>query len=211
MTGLTRRATIAGLAAVPLAGCGEGGGWHDIDVTGTSPDLRFTLAEAPTGRTVTAATFHGHVTMLYFGYTTCPDVCPLTLQNVATALRRAGRRAAGTRFLFVTVDPERDTLPVLAEYTALFGPEFIGLRGTPDQLARLARRFRVAYSVTPATSTTPEQVTHTSIIYVFDRLGAARLIVPSMATATPDIAGLASDLARLDRARGGASWLDRLA
>lgn len=215
MTALvTRRHVAAALASaslLPLAGCGgEGGAWHDIDVTGTSPALRFDLAEAPSGRTVTGRDFRGELAMLYFGYTSCPDVCPLTLQNAATALARAGRSAVGTRFLFVTVDPGRDTLPVLAQYAALFGPRFVGLRGTPDQLARLARRFRIAYSVTPATATEPEQVAHTSIVYVFDRSGAARLIVPSLASANPDIAGVASDLGRLGRARRDASWLDHL-
>ena len=210
---MTRRGLLAAALALPfpLAACGDGGDWHDIDVTGTSPSLEFTLAEAPTGRIVTEAAFRGAPTMLYFGYTSCPDVCPLTLQNAASALARAGAVARATRFLFVTVDPDRDTLPVLAEYTALFGPAFVGLRGTPDQLARLARRFRIAYAVTPATRTAPEAVTHTSIVYVFDRDGAARLIVPSLATSTPDIAGVSSDLARLARARGGdVSWFDRV-
>ncbi len=209
---MTRRGALGALVALPLSlgGCDEGGGWHDIDVTGTSPSLRFALAEAPSGRTVTETDFRGDVTMLYFGYTNCPDVCPLTMQNAAAALARAGAAARSTRFLFVTVDPDRDTLPVLAEYAALFGPSFVGLRGTADQLARLARRFRIAYGVTPATRTAPEAVTHTSIVYVFDRTGAARLIVPSLATATPDVSGVASDLARLARARGGVSWLDRI-
>ena len=207
---MTRRGAIAALLALPLAGCGDRDGWHDIDVTGTSPSLRFTLEEAPSGRTVTEADFRGAVTMLYFGYTSCPDICPLTLQNVSSALAAAGAAARGTRFLFVTVDPGRDTPSVLANYVALFGPAFVGLRGTPDQLARLARRFRIAYAVTPATASEPEQVTHTSIVYVFDRSGAARLIVPSLATATPDIRGVASDLARLGRSPDGVSWFDRI-
>ncbi len=208
-----RRRALAGLAALPiatagLAGC-DGDAWADIDVTGTSPDLAFTLAEAPTGRTVTASDFRGAPSMLYFGYTNCPDVCPLTLQNVSMALDRAGPAAADVRFLFVTVDPTRDTLPVLGQYVALFGPRFVGLRGTPDQLARLARRFRIAYAVTPATPGQPETVTHTSIIYVFDARGRARLIVPSLASATPDIKGVARDMARLGRSPTEVSWLDR--
>ena len=208
--GITRRLAVSGVLGLPLAACGGDAPWHDIDVTGTSPSLRFALEEAPSGRTVTEADFRGALTMLYFGYTSCPDVCPLTLQNASAALARAGAAARGTKFLFVTVDPGRDTLPALAQYTALFGSAFVGLRGTPDQLARLARRFRIAYSVTPATATAPEAVTHTSIVYVFDRRGDARLIVPSLATATPDIAGVGADLARLARAPGGdMSWFDR--
>ena len=86
-----RRRALALLASSPLAGCVDGGGgWHDIDVSGTSPPLRFALERAPDGRTVTAADYRGRIVLLYFGYTSCPDVCPLTLQNVNVALSRSG-------------------------------------------------------------------------------------------------------------------------
>jgi protein SCO1/2 len=178
---------------------------QDIDVTGTSPSLDFTMQATPDGRTVTQADFHGLVTLLYFGYTFCPDVCPLTMQNVASALARTGDAAKQIRVLFVTVDPGRDTVPVLKAYTALFGPEFVGLRGNADQLALLAKRFRIAYSVTPSADPRQYEVTHGSAITVFDRQGDARLLVPSMASQTPDIDGLAADLVRLTRERP--SWL----
>ena len=80
------------------------------------------------------------------------------------------------RVLFVNVDPNRDSLPVLKQYVALFGPQMVGLRGTPDELASLARRYRVAYSVTPAQDGHPYQVTHSSIVYVFDQDGNVRLL-----------------------------------
>jgi protein SCO1/2 len=169
----------------------------DIDVTGTAPSLAFTLQATPDGRTVTQADYQGVVTMLYFGYTFCPDVCPLTMQNVAAALGKTGDAAKHVRFLFVTVDPGRDTIPVLKSYTGLFGPAFTGLRGDPDQLERLTKRFRIAYSVTPSADPRRYEVSHSSAIYVFDRQGGARLLVPSMASQTPDIDGLAADLVRL--------------
>ncbi len=171
--------------------------WHDIDVTGTSPSLDFTLQATPDGRTVTQADYHGVVTMLYFGYTFCPDVCPLTMQNVAAALSKTGDEAQHIRFLFVTVDPDRDTIPVLKNYVSLFGPDFVGLRGNADQLERLAKRFRIAYSVTPSNDRRKYEVTHSSAIYVFDQQGNARLLVASMASQKPDINGLAADLVRL--------------
>ncbi len=155
------------------------------------------MQATPDGRTVTQADYRGLVTMLYFGYTFCPDVCPLTMQNVAPALGKTGDAAKQIRFLFVTVDPKRDTMPVLKSYVGLFGPEFVGLRGDADQLARLAKRFRIAYSVTPSDDPAKYEVTHSSAIYVFDRQGNARLLVPSMASQTPDIDGLAADLVRL--------------
>ncbi len=198
---------LGGACTLPLAACG-GGGWHDIDVTGVSPPLDFTMERAPDGARVGPADFRGELTMLNFGYTFCPDVCPLTLQNVSLVLGRMGPARAGVRFLFVTVDPERDGLAALGQYVGLFGPNFVGLRGTPDQLERLARRYRIAYSVRPATATHGIEVTHSAIIYVFDRAGRARLIVPSLSSPQPDILGVASDLMRLDRERPArARWV----
>ena len=112
--------------------------------------------------------------------------------------------------LFVTVDPNRDTAPVLATYVKNFAPEIDGLRGTPDQLAALARRYRIVYSVTPETKDHPYEVTHSSAIYVFDATGAARLLVPSLASTTPDIAGTAADLQRLVEATHPPGLLTRL-
>lgn len=171
--------------------------WHSIDVTGTSPSLDLTMQATPDGRTVFQANYRGFVTMLYFGYTFCPDVCPLTMQNVAAALGKTGDAAKHIRVLFVTVDPNRDTIPVLTSYVGLFGPDFVGLRGDADQLEQLTKRFRIAYAVTPSPDPAKYEVTHGSAIYVFDRQGDARLLVPSMASQTPDIDGLAADLVRL--------------
>ncbi len=108
------------------------------------------MTDAMTGQKVTAADFRGKVVLLYFGYTQCPDFCPTTLTNLTHVLDRLGARAKDVRVLFVTVDPNRDTLPVLKQYAAAFGPQVVGLRGTPDELANLARRYRVGYSVMPA-------------------------------------------------------------
>jgi protein SCO1/2 len=202
-----RRRDLLSLAAasLPLAAArADDAAWHDIDVTGTSPSLAFTMQATPDGKTVTQANYRDFVTMVYFGYTFCPDVCPLTMQNVASALAKAGDAVKQIRFLFVTVDPNRDTLPVLKSYTHLFGPEFIGLRGDPDQLARLAKQFRIAYSVSPSNDPAKYEVTHSAAIYVFDKQGNARLLVPSMASQTPDIDGLAADLVRLTTERP--SW-----
>jgi protein SCO1/2 len=200
MSRTVRRREALGLltAVLPLgAARADDETWHDIDVTGTSPSLDFTLQATPDGRTVTQADYHGVVTMLYFGYTFCPDVCPLTMQNVAAALSKTGDEAQQIRFLFVTVDPDRDTIPVLKNYVGLFGPDFVGLRGNADQLERLAKRFRIAYSVTPSNDRRKYEVTHSSAIYVFDQQGNARLLVASMASQKPDINGLAADLVRL--------------
>jgi len=167
----------------------------NIDVSGNLPALRFTMTRAADARQVTAADYRGDVVLLYFGYTFCPDVCPLTLTNIDAVLKRLGPLASGVRVLFVTVDPDRDTLPVLREYTAAFGPQVVGLRGTSDQLAALARRYRVAYSVTRVGG--HYEVTHGSAVYVFDGSGDARLLVPSLATTPPATTATAADLRRL--------------
>ncbi len=160
------------------------------------------MIRASDGKEVTEADYRRRIVLLYFGYTFCPDACPTTLSNIAEILTRLGPQAQHIRVLFVTVDPNRDTPAVLAAYVKNFAPQIDGLRGTPDQLAALARRYRVVYSVTPATEDHPYEVTHSSAIYVFDGSGAARLIIASLASTTPDIAGTAADLKRLaDQAR----------
>lgn len=198
---LTRRRLIGlagiGVGVTALGGCGNGGKWHSIDVQGTSPPLEFTMTRATDGKLVTQADYRGRIVVLYFGYTYCPDVCPTTLTNIADILKRLGPAAQHVSVLFVTVDPNRDTPKVLASYAQYFAPQVQGLRGTPDQLAALARRYRIAYSVTPATKDHEYEVTHSAAVYVFDGTGAARLLVPSLGTTTPDLAGTADDLHRL--------------
>jgi protein SCO1/2 len=197
----------AGAALLPLAGCGDDRKWHSIDVTGTLPPLAFTMARAEDGKRVTRADYRGKIVLLYFGYTHCPDICPTVLSHVSSILGRLGPEAHRLRMLFVTVDPNRDTAPVLAQYVKNFGAEIDGLRGTPDELAALTRRYRAAYSVTPAKGGHPYEVTHSSAIYVFDGTGAARLIIASLSSTNPDIAGAAADLKRLaEAARPAGLW-----
>jgi len=170
--------TLLGLLAVALlAGCDGTAGWRSTVIADSSPPIEFSMTRASDGRKVTEADYRGKVVMLYFGYTFCPDVCPTTLANIGRVLRRLGKQAQQVRVLFVTVDPERDTLPILADYVKNFAPQIDGLHGAPDELAALARRYRVVYSVTPETKDHPYEVTHSSAIYVFDTSGAARLLV----------------------------------
>jgi protein SCO1/2 len=216
MTDLRRRRALQGLVVTGAAGwlaqpaAADDGTWHSVDVTGAVPALAFAMTDATTGKAVTAADFRGKVVMLYLGYTFCPDICPLTLTRVVSVFDRLGKQANDVRFLFVTVDPTRDTVAVLRQYTAAFSPNVVGLRGGDDAIARIAQSYRLAYSVQAATATTPYEVTHSSAIYVFGRDGAARLIVPSMASKTPDIAGTAADLRRLIGEPAGRGWLSRL-
>lgn len=196
--------------ALSLAACDPNTKWHEQDISGALPALSFNMTDAMTSKPVTAADFHGKVVLLYFGYTQCPDFCPTTLTNLANVVLSLGAHADDVRVLFVTVDPDRDSLPALKQYAAAFAPQVVGLRGTPDELAALARRYRVAYSVTPAQNNHPYQVTHSSIVFVFDQSGNARLLIDSMAKLKPDIAGTTKDLATLIGEHHSRGLLERI-
>ncbi|HWA31002.1 MAG TPA: SCO family protein [Rhizomicrobium sp.] len=183
---------LAVLAFFVLAACGRG----DIrpgatDITGVMPDLKFAMTRANDGAWVTENSYRGKVTALYFGYTHCPDVCPTTLSNFAEVMKDLGPRAKDVRVLFVSVDPARDTLPILKSYVTAFAPQIDGLRGNPNAIARLARRYRVLYSVTQ----TPggEVVTHSGSVFIFDKSGHAREVL----TDTSDTRDVAADIKNL--------------
>jgi protein SCO1/2 len=200
----------ASVLTVAVSGCDKKTPWHESDISGSLPPLSFSMTNAMTGKPITGADFRGKVALLYFGYTLCPDFCPTTLTNLAGVLKKLGAQAKDVRVLFVTVDPNRDTLPVLKRYVALFAPQMVGLRGTPDELAALARRYRVAYSVTPAHHGHAYEVTHSSLVYVFDQNGNARLLVDSMATQKPDVVGTEDDLRRLIEQHQPMGWWEKV-
>lgn len=179
---------MAALALLALAACSPKKPFHATDITGAMPDLSFQMQRASDGAVVTGQNYRGRAVLLYFGYTNCPDVCPTTLANLSDVMKRLG--GDKVRVLFVSVDPNRDTLAVLKPYAQSFGPQFDGLRGSANEIAGLAQRYRVAYSV----KTTPDYtVMHTSAVFVFDDAGKARLV----ATDTTDTAALAEDVKRI--------------
>jgi len=167
---------------------------QDVSVAGLVPALALNMTDVQTDKPVSASDFQGKVTLLYFGYTNCPDVCPATLYNVDRILRGLGPAAAKVQLIFVTVDPDRDTPAALAQYTSLFGPNIIGLRGNADQLFALARRYRVVFSVTKKPV---YAVTHSAAIYVFDAAGNAQFLIAGLDTTAPDIKGITADLANV--------------
>lgn len=159
-----------------LAGCSGGEVQPGLsDIKGVMPGLSFHLTRANDGAAVTPDNYRGKVVALYFGYTHCPDECPTTLANFATILHEPGSQAERVRVLFVTVDPERDTAPLLKAYVNSFAREVDGLRGTNDEIAQLARRYRVLYRVTPADEH-GTAVMHSDSIFFFDTDGAARFV-----------------------------------
>jgi len=145
------------------------------NVTGHMPTLAFTLTDDQ-GKTVSASDFRGKVVLLYFGYTHCPDVCPLTLAHLHVVMQRLGKLADGTRILFVSVDPARDTPAVLHAYVNAFDPRVVGLTGAASDIEALVKRYRASFTREPSTGDGNYEVSHSSAIYVFDRDGNPRVL-----------------------------------
>ena len=128
----------------------------------------FTLVDQD-GQTVSDRDFRGRLMLIYFGYTFCPDVCPMELQVMSAALDELGAKAEAVQPLFITVDPERDTAPVLAEYLSHFHPRFRGLTGTPEQIRAVTRAYHVYYA--RAGDEDDYLMDHSSIVFLMGRDG----------------------------------------
>ena len=119
------------------------------------------------GRAVTQADFADKPTVMFFGFTHCPDVCPTTLMELAGLMQKLGPDADKLHYVFVSVDPERDTPEVLHEYTSAFDPRFQALSGTADDLKQMAREYRVLYRKVPTDG--GYTMDHTATVYLMDR------------------------------------------
>lgn len=175
------------VGALALAGCQRDAPlpWLLTQITGHMPDLDFKLTD-DTGKAVTGANYRGKVVLLYFGYTHCPDVCPLTLAHLHAALQRVGAKADAVRILFVSVDPARDTPAVLHAYVNAFDKRAVGLTGSPHATEALSKRYRSAFTREPDSGNGQYEVSHSSAIYLFDRDGRARLLA-TPATSQDDL------------------------
>jgi protein SCO1 len=151
----------------------------------------FRLTTSP-GRAVTDRSFPGKWLLVYFGYTFCPDACPTALNALATALDELGPLAAGVQPIFITVDPERDTAQVVADYVKAFDPRIVGLTGAPEQIAAAAKEFRVYYKVRPL-GNNEYAIDHSSFIYVMSPRGQ----VVELLTANLPGHSMAEELRRL--------------
>jgi protein SCO1/2 len=133
-------------------------------------DGSFELADHR-GRPVTEATFRGRLVLIFFGYTSCPDICPTSLAELSRALDLLGEAARQVAFLFVTVDPARDTQERLAHYVSLFHPQLIGLTGSPAQVERAARAFRIHRQWRPGGGPADDMIDHSGFAYLLGRDG----------------------------------------
>jgi len=172
---LARRLCLALCAAVLLAGCGGSDvKFASTDITGVDYGKDFALTDH-SGKPRKLEDFRGKVVTLFFGYTQCPDVCPTNLSTMAQVLKLLGDDARRVQVLFVTVDPERDTQDLLAQYVPAFHAGFLGLRGDAETTRKTAQEFRVFYQKVPGKTATSYTVDHTAGTYVFDPMGRLRL------------------------------------
>lgn len=172
---MRRRSFLTTVAAVPLAAlplAARARGYTAIDLTGAAigPDY---LLSYPDGKPATLRDFRGKFVLLFFGFTQCPDVCPTALARAVEIRRLLGADGNKLQIVFVTIDPERDSGPLLREYMAAFDPGFIAVRGSAEQTAKTAKDFKVMYRKVPSGES--YTMDHTAITYVFDASGKIRL------------------------------------
>ena len=131
----------------------------------------FSLTDS-SGKRVTDKDFRGRDMLVFFGFTSCPDICPASLQLMSTVLEKLGPKADRITPIFITIDPERDTAPKLDEYVKHFSSRIVGLTGTPEEIAAAAKAYRVYYNKVP-NKVVPGDYTmdHTGIIYLMDANG----------------------------------------
>lgn len=161
--------------ALPWLGGEQPSRFHGRDVTSEKWAADFRLLDA-SGQAHRLSDFRGKVVLLSFGYTHCPDVCPTTLAKFAEVRHLIGADAQQVQALFVTVDPARDSAPVLRAYLSNFDPSFIGLRGTPAQTDEAVRSFHASYQITERRGEI--EVDHTASTYVIDEHGNTRVVTP---------------------------------
>lgn len=184
---------VAVACAAGAAACGAGAEWpgasafHGTTYEEVAPAADFALVDHD-GRPVTLASFRGHPVLLFFGYTHCPDICPLTLARLQRSVRALGPRGDDVRILLVTNDPARDTPAVLREYLSRFGPNAMGLTGDSAAVARTMAGYG-AYSMPPSATPGPADehahgshaakpalLAHSAVVYGIDREGRLQVV-----------------------------------
>lgn len=173
-----------------LAGCTKPAPatFRNTDITGAEFGRSLAGLKDHRGKPGTLADFQGKAVLVFFGYTSCPDVCPTTLARLAEVMKSLGNEAGRVQVLLVTVDPERDTPDKLAAYVAAFNPSFIGLSGDMPATEAVAKEFKVFFARSKAGASASHEhhhehaadsytVDHSSGVYVFDPAGKIRLYV----------------------------------
>lgn len=187
--------SLAALGALALSGCERVAPPHHfnaIDLTGATYAQGFELPDFD-GKPRTLADFRGKVVVVFFGYTQCPDACPTTMAELSGVLKTLGPDAARVQVVFITVDPSRDTAPLLKSYVTNFRPDFLALRGDAAQTQKVVRDFKVVVEKVPGKTADSYTIDHTAGTYLFDPQGRIRLF----ASQSLDPALLAADIRAL--------------
>lgn len=183
MNSLRRSALLAATLTVALVGCdklglsassSKAGPFRGVDITGAEYARSLSLPDA-TGTQRSLADFKGKVTVVFFGYTQCPDVCPTTMVELTQVKKALGADGERLQAVFVSIDPERDTPEILKSYMASFDPGFVALRGTAEQTQAAAKEFKVFFAKVPGKTEGSYTMDHTAGAYVLDTKGNPRL------------------------------------
>lgn len=168
------------VAAALLAACSSGGG-ESPPLEGARIGGPFTLTNQD-GQRVSSDRFDGKYRLVYFGYTYCPDVCPVDLQQIGLALKKLETSdpevAARVQPIFITTDPERDTPAVLKEYVSAFHPRLIGLTGTPQEIAAVAKEYGVYAVKQESEGSSDYLVNHSRLAFLFGPKGEPIALLP---------------------------------
>ena len=173
----SKAALALGLAGTVwgLSGCGEDKpAFRGVDITGADYAQGWELSDQ-NGQVRTLKDFAGKAVVVFFGFTQCPDVCPTALQEMAQAKQLLGTDGAKLQGIFITVDPERDTPELLKAYMANFGPDFVALRPTAEQLAKVTKDFKIYYKKVEGKTPTSYTMDHSAGSFTFDPQGRIRL------------------------------------
>ena len=169
------RGAVLGALAGAVAACSPAKPqFASIDVTGADYAKDFALTDH-NGQPRSLKDFQGKVVVMFFGFTQCPDVCPTALAELSEVKKLLGKDGERAQALFVTVDPERDTPELLKAYMANFDPSFLALRASPEQLAAMAKDFKLYYKKVEGKTPTSYTMDHTAASYVYDPQGRLRL------------------------------------
>jgi protein SCO1/2 len=175
MAGLRSRAIIGGLVVVlALGGLGayiaEQPAIGSVAADSAFGGGNYTL-ETGSGKPFTAASLAGAPTMLFFGYTHCPDVCPTTMADMALWFHELGPEGKALRAFFVSVDPTRDTPAVIHDYVKAVSDRITGVTGTPDQIAKIEKAWRIFSRKVPIAGSADYTMDHTASVYLLNAKG----------------------------------------
>jgi protein SCO1/2 len=179
---------LAALLLLPFAAAGQAVELPELGYYGEKGG-DFTLT-GHTGERLALGALRGNVVLLIFGYSSCPDLCPTLLAVLTGVKRELGAQAAALRVAFVTLDPERDTAPRLAEYLSYFDPTFVGFTGSPAEIQAVIRQYRVKVAVRRTSPSDPPQIDHSTFIYLIDRRTRLRYLYPHTAPPSQIAAGV---------------------